>query len=154
PSMLHMKWANKYKDVKPDAVKISLGGTHLEHGVESAFRELRPICPLHGVRAWADFVVEYQASQPMVLEVHTMFSPKYRAVESVLGYKFTNKNLLMQALYHKGGLRPVKSTLERPEYFSDAVPELAALDLMLRHYPDDGRLAHECVQQGTAGRLS
>ncbi|KAK3811971.1 MAG: ribonuclease III domain-containing protein [Benniella sp.] len=127
--------------VMDDQIMISLGRTYLVHDLDWALDELRPICPLYGVRAWTDLVVHYQTSQPMVLGVDTIFPPKYRAVESVLGYKFTNKSLLMQALYPKGGLRPVESTLERLEYLGDAVLEVVALDFMRRHFPEDGKLA-------------
>jgi hypothetical protein len=61
--------------------------------------------------------------------------PKYRAVESVLGYKITNKSLLVQDLHPKRDLRPVESTLERLEYLGDA------LDFIHRHFPDDSKLA-------------
>jgi dsRNA-specific ribonuclease len=49
-------------------------------------------------------------------------------------------------------LRPVESTLERLEYFGDAVLEPAALDFMHRHFPDDGKLAMR-VQMSVSNKV-
>jgi len=46
----------------------------------------------------------------------------------------------MQALYPRGGLRPVESTLEPLEYLGDAVLELAALDFLCSQDPYDSRV--------------
>ncbi|KAF9348157.1 hypothetical protein BGX34_002639, partial [Mortierella sp. NVP85] len=130
----------KQKWAEDDATRILIGGTYLDHGLNRALGVVQPVCTLYAIRDWRDFVVEYQNSQPMDLEVDTVMPPKYRVVEEILKYKFTNKSLLMMALCPVGGLRPVGSTLERLEFLGDAVLDVIALDFLHFQAPDDSKV--------------
>ncbi|KAK3812009.1 MAG: ribonuclease III domain-containing protein [Benniella sp.] len=130
----------KQRWVQDEAIKIQIGGTYLEYGFYRALGAVQPVCALYAIKDWRDFAVEYQTSQPMDQEVDTVMPPKYREVEEILQYKFTNKSLLMMALCPVGGLRPVGSTLERLEFLGDAVLDLTALDFLRCQDPEDSKV--------------
>ena len=65
---------------------------------------------------------------------------KYRALEAALGYAFTDKALIEQALTHasvRTGRRPQPPDNERLEFLGDRVLGLVAAELLIELYPEE-----------------
>ncbi|KAI8356371.1 hypothetical protein B0O80DRAFT_447293 [Mortierella sp. GBAus27b] len=131
----------------------SIGDACINGGVEDALQRTLPLLakPLDGIRHWKDFGTTFQA-RPHIKRYPTN-APNLSEVETILGYVFNDKNLLLEALNAKSGPDNNFPSYQRLEYLGDAVVEMVAIVFWTREYPSvDGRTIKVLAAESVSNR--
>ncbi|KAF9342839.1 hypothetical protein BGX34_007614, partial [Mortierella sp. NVP85] len=143
--------ATKYGKIRHrDEVYKDIGYTYLVTGVDEAIQDFVLAYHLSGIRRWRHFQRNFEVNVPRV-RVPPARVPDLMLVEERLGYRFTDRGLLLQALTKTANPDEPCPTYDRLEYLGDAVLDQVATDLWIaRGY--DLRKLRDIVSESTCNK--
>ncbi|KAG0263513.1 Dicer-like protein 1 [Mortierella polycephala] len=125
-----------------DLIESTLGAAYLSGSFNLGFEASEALFgPLDGVRCWDDFAEVYNArnTKDQYLDfVPALGYGDLGKVEDAIGYKFTQKHLLAQALTHASYPRPQTPCYQRLEFLGDAVLDMLVAEYWVEKYPISG----------------
>ena len=121
--------------VLADVVEALLGAAYLDGGEEKLLRCLRTLLPRSEWPSTADC---YQAlSQAAVSLEDNALPEQYKPLETLIGYDFRNKGLLIEAITHASYQSTSKlGSYQRLEYLGDAILDNIVTKTIYAHNPD------------------
>lgn len=81
------------------------------------------------------FVLRFLPGQQMELSNPPEFPPQMELCESRIGYRFTNRKLLLSALTHASGAQHRLASNERLEFLGDAILGSIVCEMLFRQFP-------------------
>jgi dsRNA-specific ribonuclease len=142
-----------------DVVEAILGASCLHQPVEQALHAMLALgVPMPDVSQWSDFVTH---TLPCLQQLpdYVLQHLKLSRVESILGYTFTNKAYLLEALTHSTAFSSLTACYQRLEFLGDAVLEYLLIDYIVQRYPTSppGTLTavkSACASNGTLAAIA
>lgn len=86
--------------------------------------------PVGGATCWDDYAKMYVAPE-VEHDAHVFDMEDQLKIEALVGYKFKNRKLLMQAFTHASMVNTNSPCYQRLEFLGDAVLEVFTLDVYL-----------------------
>ncbi|KAF9923505.1 hypothetical protein BGZ65_008842, partial [Modicella reniformis] len=118
---------------------IAVGEAYLTRGVEWALKGALQILnqPLSGINRWEDYASSFLTSRrsTTLAQIPIPEAPNLMEVESIIGYVFKDKTLLLEALSQAENTVYYISSYERLEYLGDAVLDVVAAVFWIVQFP-------------------
>jgi endoribonuclease Dicer len=106
-------------------------GLFEKEGLNSALQMTVAIgIPVGGATCWDDYAKMYVAPE-VEHDAHVFDMEDQLKIEDLVGYKFKNRKLLMQAFTHASMVNTNSPCYQRLEFLGDAVLEVFTLDVYL-----------------------